>query len=128
MRATLLSFVVILGALAGCSRSVILTNATEAPIRAMLQRELIGAGDRTLDAATILPDATVRLGPVSVYTERVTLIVEPASTLMGAVPIKERLGFGTSVFTVVPDEFSPATLRLAPGSPDDTESQVEKPQ
>ena len=43
-------------------------------------------------------------------------------------PIKERLGFGTSEFTVVPDEFSPATLRLAPGSPDDTESQDSEPE
>ncbi|MEO1716087.1 MAG: hypothetical protein AAFR76_03150 [Planctomycetota bacterium] len=102
----------------GCSRSAVLTNATDVPVRASLERELIGSGERTLDAATIAPDGTVRLGPVSVYSERVTLIVQPAGTMSGAVPIRERLGFGTSEFTIVPDEFAPATIRLAPGTLD----------
>lgn len=104
--------------LAGCSRSVILSNATEFPVRASLERELIGAGNRTLDAATIAPDGRVKLGPVSIFTERVTLVVAPAGGMSGAVPIKERLSFGTAEFTIVPDEFAPATIRLAPGSPD----------
>ncbi|MEL6499217.1 MAG: hypothetical protein AAF937_07910 [Planctomycetota bacterium] len=102
----------------GCSRSAVLTNATDIPVRASLERELIGAGDRELDSATIAPDGTVRLGPVTVYSERVTLIVRPAGGLGGVVPIRERLGFGTSEFTIVPDEFAPATIRLAPGTLD----------
>lgn len=106
-------------ALAGCTRSVLLTNATDRPVRASLERELIGAGDRTLDSATIAPDGSVRLGPVAVTTERVTLVVQPAGGLGGVVPIRERLGFGSSAYTIVDDEFAPATLRLAPGTPDD---------
>ncbi|MEL7483609.1 MAG: hypothetical protein AAFN41_04570 [Planctomycetota bacterium] len=117
MRGPLVSLLLLL-TLTGCTRSALLTNATERPIRATLERELIGAGERTLDAAVIAPEGTVRLGPVSIYTERVTLIVEPAGGLGGVIPIRERLGFGTSEFTVVDDEFSPATIRLAPGTPE----------
>ncbi len=103
------------GLLSGCTRSAVLTNTTELPVRASLERELMGSGDRTLDAATIAPEGTVRLGPVSVYSERVTLVVQPAGAMSGAVPIRQRLGFGTSEFTIVADEFAPATIRLAPG-------------
>ncbi|MEO1584983.1 MAG: hypothetical protein AAFR96_10490 [Planctomycetota bacterium] len=105
--------------LPGCARTATLTNTTDAPIRASLERELIGSGNRTLDAATILPDATVTLGPVRIYTERVTLNVTPANN-RGAIAIRERLGFGDTELTVVPDEFSPATIRLIEGPPDDS--------
>ncbi len=114
------ALVIVFGALVGCSRSAVLTNATDRPVRASLTRELIGSGDRTLDVATIAPDGTVTLGPVTIVTERVTLIVEPTGGLGGAVPIKQRLGFGTSEYTIVDDEFAPATIRLAPGGPNDS--------